>query len=140
MSPGKERDVSKDAVLEERIGEWRSYFKRRQAVHAVDVEELEDHLRNQVEALTQMGLAEDEAFLVAVKRLGDMDSVSREFASEYSERLWKQLVVTPAAEATAGAHRETAAAIGLAIGRHLDQAARALRRAVCRSQRAVLSA
>jgi hypothetical protein len=39
------------------------------------------------------GLASDEAFLVAVKRMGELDALSREFAREHSERLWKQLVV-----------------------------------------------
>ena len=58
----------------------------------MDVAELEDHLREQVAALSRAGLATDEAFLVAVKRLGDLDSLSREFAREHSERLWKQLV------------------------------------------------
>lgn len=109
-------EVGKDGQLEERIGEWRNYVSRRQAVHAVDVDELEDHLRSQVEALTQAGLAPDEAFLVAVKRLGDLDSVSREFASEYSGRLWKQLVVPPASGGSAAAaRRESIVAIGLAL-------------------------
>ena len=35
----------------------------------------------------------DEAFLVAVKRIGGLDDLSREFAREHSDRLWKQLVV-----------------------------------------------
>ena len=82
-------------LLEERIGEWRTYLRRRQPIHPVDVEELEDHLRNEVAALQEAGLAADEAFLVAVKRLGDLESLSREFAREYSERLWKQLVAAP---------------------------------------------
>ena len=108
--------MTKEGLLEERIGEWRQYFQRRQAMHSIDVEELEDHLRSQVEALREAGLDEDEAFLVAVKRLGDQDSVSREFAHEYSERLWKQLVVSPGAGASSlTTHRDTVAAIGLAI-------------------------
>jgi hypothetical protein len=108
--------MTKASVLEERIGEWRQYFRRREAIRSVDVEELEDHLRSQVEALCEAGLDEDEAFLVAVKRLGDLDSVSREFANEYSERLWKQLVVSPGAGASSlTARRDTVAAIGLAI-------------------------
>jgi hypothetical protein len=40
-------------------------------------------------------LAGDEAFLIAVKRLGNLDALSREFAHEHSERLWKQLVMPP---------------------------------------------
>jgi hypothetical protein len=83
------------AMLEEQIGQWRSYLLRRRTIHSVDVAELEDHLREQVAGLVALGLAPDEAFLVAVKRLGNLDSLSREFALEHSERLWKQLVVVP---------------------------------------------
>ncbi|MES2306374.1 MAG: permease prefix domain 1-containing protein [Gemmatimonadota bacterium] len=81
--------------LEEQIGQWRNYLRRRQAIHTVDVAELEDHLREQVAGLVESGLASDEAFLIAVKRMGSLDSLSREFAREHSERLWKQLVVPP---------------------------------------------
>jgi hypothetical protein len=84
------------ASLEEQIDQWRTYLRRRQAIHSVDVAELEDHLREQVAGLVQAGLATDEAFLVAVKRMGALDALSREFALEHSERLWKQLVVVPA--------------------------------------------
>ena len=81
--------------LEEQIGHWRTYLSRRQAIHPVDVAELEDHLREQVAVLVDAGLDTDEAFLVAVKRMGDLDALSREFAREHSDRLWKQLVVVP---------------------------------------------
>jgi len=88
--------------LEQQIDEWRAYLRRRQAIHAVDVAELEDHLREQLATLTGAGLAPDEAFLVAVKRMGDLDDLSREFAREHSERLWKQLVVAPSQAAASG--------------------------------------
>ena len=70
-------------MLEERIAEWRAYVSRRQAIHAVDVDELEDHLRNQVSDLMAAGLDEEEAFLIAVKRIGDLDTLSQEYAREY---------------------------------------------------------
>src|SRR5919199_2021936 len=81
-------------ALEEQIEQWRSYLRHRQAIHTVDVAELEDHLREQVAGLVDAGLATDEAFLVAVKRMGALDALSREFAREHSDRLWKQLVVS----------------------------------------------
>ena len=81
------------ARVEEQIDRWRSYLRRRRAIHAVDVAELEDHLRGQVSAMVSVGLSPDEAFLVAVKRIGSLDALSREFAREHSERLWKQMVV-----------------------------------------------
>src|SRR3712207_2001932 len=85
-----------DAVsLEEQIDQWRSYVRRRQAIHAVDVAELEDPRGEQITVLVDAGLAPDEAFLVAVKRMGNLDALSREFAREHSDRLWKQLVVAP---------------------------------------------
>jgi hypothetical protein len=94
-----------DVALEGQIGQWRDYLLRRQAIHHVDVAELEDHLREQVAVLVDAGLASDEAFLVAVKRMGDLDSLSREFAREHSDRLWKQLVV---ASSESGEPRERA--------------------------------
>lgn len=83
------------ASLDEQIDQWRNYLRRRQAIQPVDVAELEDHLREQIGALTDAGLAADEAFLVAMKRLGNLDALSREFAREHSDRLWKQLVAVP---------------------------------------------
>ena len=103
--------------LEEQITLWRSYLRRRQAIHAVDVAELEDHLREQIAVLVEAGLAIDEAFLIAVKRIGDLDSLSREFALEHSERLWKQLVVAPAesGESRSLARTDAIVAFSLAI-------------------------
>src|ERR671927_1029966 len=107
-----------DAVsLEEHIGRWRSYLRRRQAVHPTDVAELEDHLREQVAVLVDAGLATDEAFLVAVKRMGKLDALSREFAREHSERLWKQLVVvsSDSGELRARARTDAIVAFSLAV-------------------------
>ena len=104
-------------ALEEQIDQWRSYLRRRQAIHSVDVTELEDHLREQVGALADAGLATDEAFLVAVKRMGNLDALSREFAREHSDRLWKQLVVPPAetGEPEAAVRTEAVVAFCLAV-------------------------
>ena len=106
-----------DRPLEEQIAQWRAYVRRRQALHGPDVEELEGHLRDQLVALTETGLAADEAFLVAVKRMGNLDALSREFARAHSERLWKQLVVAPdgAGESTDTTRAEILLVVGLAI-------------------------
>lgn len=101
--------------LEAQISAWRTWLRRRPALREADVAELEDHLRGQVEALGEAGLAEDEAFLVAVKRLGAVDALSREFAREHSERLWKQLVIGGGPEAGAGERREALVALALAV-------------------------
>ena len=79
--------------VESQIAEWKSYVAKAPAVNGHDVDELEVHLRDQIVELGAAGLAADEAFLVAVKRMGDVDTLSREFAREHSGRLWKQLVL-----------------------------------------------
>lgn len=103
--------------LEAQIAQWRAFLRRRRAINGPDVEELEAHLRDQVAALMQAGLGEDESFLVAVKRMGNLDALSREFAREHSDRLWKQLVIATADD-DAGTRTRTEAfvAFGLAVG------------------------
>src|ERR687898_3409022 len=107
-----------DAVsVEEQIDRWRSYLRRRQAIHSADVAELEDHLREQIAVLVDAGLTNDEAFLVAVKRMGKLDALSREFAREHSDRLWKQLVVvsSDSGEPRARARTDAIVAFCLAV-------------------------
>jgi hypothetical protein len=79
--------------VESQIAQWRAYLAKAPALNGRDVDELEAHLRDQIAELDAAGLTADEAFLVAVKRLGDLDTLSREFAREHSGRLWKQLVL-----------------------------------------------
>jgi hypothetical protein len=106
--------------VEEQIEAWRTHVNRSRAITTSDADELEDHLREQIAALGAEGLTEDEAFLVAVKRLGAIDSLTREFAREHSDRLWKQLVlsgdggyggVSPATDVS----RKMWVALGLAV-------------------------
>jgi hypothetical protein len=107
-----------DAALEAQIGQWRGYVQRHRVISAGDVDELESHLRDQVADLEQAGLSVDEAFLVAVKRLGSLDEVSQEFAREHSARLWKQLVLTtPDLQRAPGARsrRELVVVLALAV-------------------------
>jgi hypothetical protein len=80
--------------MEAQIAEWRAYVENAPGVNGRDVDELEDHLRHQIAELNAAGLTLDEGFLVAVKRMGDLDGLSREFAREHSGRLWKQLVLS----------------------------------------------
>jgi len=109
--------VDERAGLENQIDQWRAWVLRRRAITADDAAELEDNLRGRVADLRAGGLDDDEAFLVAVKRMGNLDDVSREFAREHSERLWKQLVLVPEAAAEADRRwRDLGVLIGLAVG------------------------
>ncbi|MGW6129230.1 permease prefix domain 1-containing protein [Cellulomonas sp. NPDC055163] len=110
--------MAQDAELEAQIDRWRGYVQRRRAISTADVEELEDHLRGQVADLQATGLDDEESFLIAIKRLGNLDAVSREYAREHSERLWKQLALVPDADDGTGApsRRELAVVLALAVG------------------------
>ncbi len=101
--------------LEEQIDRWRSYLGRGQATRSVDVAKLEDNLREQVAVLVGAGLATDEAFLVAVKRVGNLDALSREFARDHSDGLWKQLVVGPSDSREPGARARPDAIVAFCL-------------------------
>ena len=109
--------ASEGASLEDQIAQWRDYLSRRPAIGARDAKELEDHLRDQIATLVQAGLDQDEAFVIAVKRLGSLDALSREFAREHSDRLWKQLVIVadPEDDRAGPARTEALVVFGLAI-------------------------
>lgn len=103
--------------VEDQIDQWRGFVRRRGAISGADVEEMEDHLREQIADLESGGLDGEEAFLVAVKRMGNLDEVSREFAREHSDRLWKQLVLVPEADAAGpGRWREPGVLLAFALG------------------------
>ncbi|MCC6587220.1 MAG: hypothetical protein IT168_11060 [Bryobacterales bacterium] len=114
-----------NSPLEQQISQWRHYLRRRQAIHNVDIAELEDHLREQVSVLLNVGLTADEAFLVAVKRIGNLDELSREFAREHSDRLWKQLVLS-SGSGPSRARTDTIVAFCLAVATALAIKAPAL--------------
>ncbi|CAN5849169.1 hypothetical protein BH23ACT4_BH23ACT4_01390 [soil metagenome] len=80
--------------LESQIADWRALIASNPALDDRDVEELEAHLRDQADELSTAGLSDDEAFLIAVKRIGKLDDVSREFARENRGKLWRQLVLS----------------------------------------------
>ena len=61
--------------LESEIAAWRAIVAQSPAVGDRDVEELEAHLRDQIADLDAAGLTVDEAFLIAVKRIGRLDEV-----------------------------------------------------------------
>jgi hypothetical protein len=110
--------------VESQIAEWRAYVSQAPAVNGRDVDELDAHLRDQITELGAAGLTADEAFLVAVKRMGDLDALSREFAREHSDRLWKQLVLSDADEPARAASRwiealvfAVAAAVAIQVAR-----------------------
>ncbi|MFI7490412.1 permease prefix domain 1-containing protein [Micromonospora echinaurantiaca] len=101
--------------LEAQFAQWRQHVERRAELHQSDADELEDHLRGSVDELMAAGLRADEAFLVAVKRMGSLNDLSREFAREHSERLWKQLVLTGATDGPVAPTRGRRDLVGVVV-------------------------
>ena len=87
-------------VVETSIEQWRAAILRGPAVSVADADELEGHLREQITDLIDAGLSDDEAFLIAVKRLGKVDQLTAEYAREHGDRLWKQLAISETADAS----------------------------------------
>ena len=98
--------------LEARIAEWRARVGG--GVPASELEEHERRLREEVSSLEQAGLDTDEAFLVAVRRIGRPDPESGRFAPADAGGLWKQLVAGPDAAGPRTSRREVLVVLGLA--------------------------
>ena len=66
--------------LEERLAAWRAHARQAGALSDADLEERERRLAAEFAALREAGLDPDEAFLLALKRIGERDAPTREFA------------------------------------------------------------
>ena len=103
-----------DAWLEEQVAQWRAYVSRGESAQGPRTAELERRLRDELAALRGAGLAADEAFLVALKRLATLDVVSLDFARVYSAKLWKEPAIS-SGEQTRNTRSEMLIAVGLAL-------------------------
>lgn len=83
-------DSDQAAPLEREIEAWRNHIRRRHHGAALELARRETQLRAELNALTQTGLAADEACLIALKRIARDDDATREFARARSEQIWKR--------------------------------------------------
>ena len=67
--------------LNEAVAAWRSRLAVQPDLQQADLDELEDHLRESAGELQAAGLSDEEAFLLAARRLGDPDALAGEFAA-----------------------------------------------------------
>jgi hypothetical protein len=70
------------------IGQWRAHLTEQPALADGTVDELEAHLRDSLERLEASGLSVEEAFLVAVRRVGTPQALGREFAKVSPQSVW----------------------------------------------------
>jgi hypothetical protein len=66
--------------LNEQITKWRTSLAESEKCSKADIDELENHLHEEIDHLTPAGLSQQEAFLIAKGRLGDKASLENEFA------------------------------------------------------------
>jgi hypothetical protein len=75
--------------LEQRIGEWRRNMAKASDHRRELLEELEEHLREEVKRLVRSGVAEENAFELAVSKLGAPSAVAAEYDKLTSaQRTW----------------------------------------------------
>ena len=85
------------------IAAWRDHMLRAGEVPGPELDELERALSEEFGSLREAGLDDDEAFLVALKRLGERHAPTREFALPYA----RNLLDRPAETADSGRRSRT---------------------------------
>jgi len=75
--------------LSESTADWLGDLRQSEAFEETDLEELEDHLRDEIEQLMEKGLSEKEAFWVATSRAGTREELPREYAKVNSRPVWR---------------------------------------------------
>ena len=76
--------------LNEQINKWRRKLSQSDTLQKSDVDELEGHLREEIERLTAVKLSDQEAFYVARHRLGDATALTGEFAKVNTAVIWRK--------------------------------------------------
>lgn len=67
--------------LNDAVAQWRQQLADRRDISHDDLDEFEDHLREEIAELERAGLDPEEAFLVASRRLGDADALAGTFSA-----------------------------------------------------------
>jgi hypothetical protein len=67
---------------------WREQLRQGGRCRQEDIDELEEHLREEMTKLERIGLSDEEAFLLAARRLGGVDALREEFEKVNSSSVW----------------------------------------------------
>ncbi len=74
--------------LNREIEQWRASLAIAPAFRGENLDELESHLRDSVATLQSRGLSEDEAFLIATRRVGQSSRLEPEFRKVNGTAVW----------------------------------------------------
>jgi hypothetical protein len=80
--------------LESAIEDWTRRVAQLDSVRGLDVEELEVHLRDSILELRSKGLTDEEAFLIATRRVGAPSDLGREYEKVQPGYAWARRVLT----------------------------------------------
>lgn len=72
--------------LEEAIKTWRKELRRNRALEDGYIEEMESHLRDEIEDKIRKGIGKEEAFLMSVKEMGQADQIGSEYCKTDARR------------------------------------------------------
>ena len=78
--------------LNECINKWRVGLAQSQSLGKTDIDELESHLRTEIENLKPFQLSDEERFWIAAHRLGNPDRLSDEYAKINRRNVFRQKV------------------------------------------------
>jgi hypothetical protein len=70
------------------IERWRNNLRQSPSIRPENLNELETHLRDSVTAFRKAALSEEEAFLIAARRLGGATTLEPEFAKVNGREVW----------------------------------------------------
>ena len=76
--------------LDQTIQQWRADMTQNQNVTPENIDELEGHLRDEIETLMVTGLSAEESFMVSSLRLGGRDQIAGEFAKVNKGLVWRK--------------------------------------------------
>ena len=76
--------------LDNAIKNWRSGLLQNQNILESDADELENHVRDEVDSLMLAGLNAEEAFIVSTHRIGDQKTIDHEFAKVNPRVAWRR--------------------------------------------------
>ncbi len=100
--------------VEAEIAAWRAAIQKASQLEDETIQELEDHLRDEIDSLKQAGLREDEALIIGMRRFGNSREIAHDLADIDSDKLWRQFFEADASHNPIGP-REIAWVIGAAL-------------------------
>lgn len=82
--------------LQDNIKAWSDHLRVSGKMQETDVYELEEHLREEMAELREAGLSDEEAFIISVKRVGNLNELTHEYSKINIQGFWKQLLIEKA--------------------------------------------